>query len=344
MRDTLLVTEAFLALLAAACSPTPATGNTLATQALPTTPIPTSITSLSPGLATLVAGWETQGPIPSSTPRPLASSTGTSAPSTPTSIPLIPKPAVVIYEVGLGDGGISFYDFMQNAYTEPDLIIYADGQVIARQGDWFGQRQASPSEICGLIRDFRAALRAPGERYLDVPLPEFGFGNGEPFVHLLFSGEPVLSASMSVHEPPYMTKSALRPYDIALEYIASHDYQPYSSEAVLIWLEEVTRLTFTPVPDHFRLDWPESGYGYPRIIATLGVPPTGPVIVEAATLGLPDLTTHSPTISVFSEDGRSFLLMTRPILPHETIEKVTSFQFGPGQPLPLDQLPFQCRP
>jgi hypothetical protein len=247
-----------------------------------------------------------------------------------------------VYEVGLGDGGISFYDFMQSAYTEPDLVVYADGQVIARKDDWYVEWQAPASEICGLLRVLRVSLQVRGERYLDVPLPEYGFGNGEPFVHLLLSDDPLLSVSMSVHEPPYMTKSALRPFDIAREYLTSHEYLPYSSDSVVVWIEEVTRVSVTPFPEHFRLDWPEAGYGYPRIISALGTVPIGPMIVSASTLELPEITTHYPTTSVFSEGGRSFFLMTRPALPHETIEEIRTFGFGPGTPVPLDTLPFGC--
>jgi len=305
---------------------------------------PTITQTLSPGMQTLVAKWATEGPIPTSTRRPAASPTHTDTPPDPTSIPIDLKAAAVVYEVGLGDGGISFYEFMRTAYTEPDLVVYVDGQVIARQNEWYVQRQAPPSEVCALIRNIRRAIEDQGERYLDIPLPEFGFGNGEPFVDVLISGQPFLSASMSIREPPYMTDSALRPFEIAQNYMSSHSYQPYTSDSVLIWLDEVTRSNRPTQADQFYLDWPEAGYGYARIIEALGTVPTGPIIVDAESLGLPDETTMFPTTSVFSEDGRDFLLMTRPALPHESTEQIATYQFGPGHPAPLESLSFECAP
>ena len=301
-----------------------------ASQLPPTSPSPPPALDELPALPTDEYGTlPTQTPIPSLTPPP-----------EPTEAAVL-----VLYDPGFGDGGMEFPSFMLTAYTEPDVAIYENGLMLVRDGGWFVQSQLSDSQMCRLLRDLNQALQYNGAYYNGTPTPEYGFDNGESSIYLAFSGDPVSSFGISRYEPDYLTDAALRPISLVRKFVEGRTYEPYSSPSLLVWAEQVDRPASHLDTELPGLEWP-SLYQYPYAPSFIPLLPESEeaifVVEGDPSLELLEDQGPQPQVMVIEEDKRSFVVFARALLPHESLQRVLSYDFGPLKPIPFEAIASRC--
>jgi hypothetical protein len=332
-----------LALFLAACQPLPPTVDTITTATLPEISSPVSPATQMP---------EATYPSPTSLP------TGTPLPSTPieptpesTTGPIKP----ILIEAGFagGDGGTSYDVFFGRGM--PFLVLYTDGQLLiqvedsARPGQYyvFLEKRLSVTEICTLLKQIADtgffALKGTGRDFPDDSIyrgdyNDYNFGSGAGSVFIEVNGNP--SKGIYV-EYPALDFNVVDPVKKVYELITRYkpiDMQVYVSDRVLLQVEHQPSeewMDVTPVPPE---PWPPEMPSLANVLAddaTQGsmvvAGPQARQIMELMTL---------PGGRSFTEDGKSYFVVGRPLLPHESVDSF--FGYPPRGETVSFELPFAC--
>jgi hypothetical protein len=282
-------------------------------------------------------------PVPSLTPTP----EGYSEPPTPTQIPT--KAILIVYEeVGGGDGGGDVYLDLTTAINEPDLILYSDGQLLTKQDGWFGwftESWLTESQMCSFLHQLNQAIKIAdtADRYNASPLPEYGFGNGEPATQLwIASDSEPLSYSASIFEDKYLSREAARPFQLIEQYRTIQQSEPFISDRVAVWFEHVQRPEEFIAQYGFDVDWPDYPSSYPSLEPWIGESAVGVFLVEGyKALEIQRKFASSPGVGLHHENDKDYILITRPLLPHEGIKHLMNYLSIPF-PSSFDQMDIDC--
>lgn len=276
--------------------------------------------------ATATARMVSRTPTPTTTSRPTHPPTTTATPTvttTPSTTPfptVTPPPTIdtktVFLQYGVigGDGG---HDTdLYYGREMPSLVIYTDGQVILREGNWedfsFWETYISTDEMCSLL----AQLQSFGffEHYDPIyafdETTEFSDGGPEGVIHV--NGP---HAESLFFYGPYR-EYLISPLKQANEFISN--YRPsattrYMPERVVLWIEVAP----DALPENAVVElWPDA---LPSITDLWQDPINGELLVEGELVTLlMELFDYRMTGKWIEDEGETFWIILRPLLPNET--------------------------
>ncbi|MCB8988156.1 MAG: PD40 domain-containing protein [Ardenticatenaceae bacterium] len=271
--------------------------------------------------ATLVI-TSTPASIPTKTisPTEMPSPTYTATPTTTPFPTVTPPPTVatktVLLQYGItgGDGG-SDTDLYYGRGM-PRLVIYTDGQMIFREGNWreeyFLEATVSPDEMCDLL----AQLQEFGffENYDPIyafdETTEYSDGAGAGIIHV----NGPLSKRLTFYGP--YEDYLIPPLKQSAEFIS--DYRPsvntlYMPERLVLWVEVASET----LPENAIVNpWPDT---LPQITDLWQDPINGEVLVEGELVApIMELFDYRMSNQWFSDEGVTYSVILRPLLPNET--------------------------
>ncbi len=261
----------------------------------------------------------------------------------PTSTPR--KPILISFGQYGGDGGTS-YDTLYGR-NMPSLVLYTDGQLLIGHErydakPWYVERHLTTPQICSLLQRIQAtgffdvagdgSLCERDPIYQNVEIACMGEGvyvisvNGTPSKRVRISYflpdslvPPVRSVYQLLQDYHPVGMTAFKPDRIVLRV----QQQPGED----FWKEELA----SPGPL-----WPSS---LPSLRALLAAHPEGTEILlagEAASVVLSLM--PLPGASYVTEDGQTYFVTGRPLLPHESVDNYSAIPYEAD----AFDLPFQC--
>lgn len=322
-----------LLVMVAGCLPNEVPVTVTRVTALPTTTatiIPTATMTAVPPAA----------PEPSATPSPTPILT-----STPTPIPTMrpfatvtPPPGfdtkTVFIAMGLSGGDGNRY---HNYSSAPKLVIYTDGQVIWQEGDYVTgfhllESAVSSDEMCSLLSQLKDSgfFEELTELYAFDETTQYSDGaasysiqvNGPRLGYHIFYGPYV----------PYLVEEVATGFDLLQNFHPS-PVQSYNPTRLMLLVEPVSE---ERAGDRVVEPWPAD---MPAISEIRPDPASLAVMVEGENVArIMDVFGNRPDSKWFREGDNIYLMIARPLLPHETPQE---FWANPGSPSPI-QLPFSC--
>lgn len=264
---------------------------------------------------------------------------------TPTGDPILFFPAIavtakkvfLVYSISHGDGGYDFSEAFLDYGQRPKLIIYTDGQALFAEGKGYREAMLSASEMCDLLTQLDELGGYQGPLYA-LPTPEIGFHNGEPSEGFAISGNPISSWSASINEWLYLTEEYKAPMELIKNYRPpGNKTHSYRSNRVMLWLGQIAGNR----PTDKAAGWREWFSGSPLSLQELlGSRRQGFAFLQDEYAAL---LADEPLFDLFSEGDYSYVVMSRPLLPHEMPEQFLTWPSGePIKPVPYSELPFQC--
>lgn len=260
------------------------------------------------------------------TPSPTPSPT---APTLPTLTPAVTKPVIVSHELVWGDGGwdggMSFY-FQLNL---PYLILYKDGQLIVKNNDVLYEKPLSDREIKSFLNRIRRAgffsIKPPESLIFHEEMPIYKFPPEAQFSEgasgeLLFVADGNESNQINIYRPykQYFTPQMQTLYDLFANF-PLNGFRIYIPKQLVLWVEKSNGegyYLFTPKP---AIEWPnnlpaleEFGMGHIVIAEDLI-----PRVMAAFSYKLGG--------RVFIENGQTFFVVLRPLLPNESPSDPSGF-------------------
>lgn len=341
---------AFVAILAACqgrdlpvglvLTPPPTIASSLPPPAiLPATPTATRAPTATPA----PSHTPTQPPLsPTASPTHVPSPTRTPSPM-PTSTPR--KPILISFGIYGGDGGTS-YDFLYGR-DMPSLVLYTDGQLLIGHErydakPWYVEKHLTTTQMCALLGKIQATgfFEVAGDGslcerdpiYRNVEMACTGEGeyiisvNGRPSKRVTISSRLVDSLVRPV-KSVYGLLEAYRPGGMTAFHPDRVMLRVQQNPGEDFWEEQPAR----PGPR-----WPSS---LPSLTALLAAHPEGAEILLAgkeasAVLSLMPL----PGASYFTENGETYFVTGRPLLPHESLDKYSAYPYEAD----TFNLPFRC--
>lgn len=348
-----------LALLLAACAPAPTVEQATAVTgtAGPTTPaatVPLPIPTQTPSPRPT---W-TRTPTPTHTPTPTATPPG----PTLTPIPITPLmtrtwmagPALVLFGAGGGDSGDPFAGF----YPVPKFLLYADGTLITTrytdQGGQFFRSHLERQAVCAVLNTidqtgFFDYDPSAYNSYRNWSVD--GAGSTVIEVHAWRSQDIVHYALALMVEDAYAqyaqrdlaacrcVPTALRETYRFLRYYEPDRLEPYVPEEVLLLVTEDNHIWGAE-------PWSVAGISLTQVLRESDEPGLGTLLLHGEegrfvyqALGGTILTRP------YTQGGRSFWVMARPLLPYESAAGVLDYRWEiPSPDVPATSIEFTCYP
>lgn len=233
-------------------------------------------------------------------------------------------------DTGGGDGGDVLHAYL--GHDSPNLVIYADGQIIIK-GPPILSGQLPTDELCSLLTE----LDAIGyfEPILDDMIYVFDdttqFSDGGGYYHIQVNGP--LNNRVGIYGDywDYAIDEVTRAYELVSNYQPPIILTPYIPERLILWMEPTTDTVSNSLPD-----WPAN---LPSL-AALRDPTTSQVVIEGdLILPLMELFEYQlGGFKQFREGDTNYNVILRPLLPHETPRYFSSFM---SESVAFD-LPFTC--
>lgn len=287
-----------------------------------------------------IEGIPTPTRTPSTTPTPPSNFLIPTLSSVPT------KQIFIVF--GHQDGDASGDHFLDLAYVlhEPIVVIYTDGQALIKRENWFIEEWLSEPQLCSLYTRLKDAIEASdlADRYNASPTPEYCIsGCGGPSLSLrIAGGEFSISHSASMGELKYLSSDATLPFQIIEDFAKTEQYQRFVSEQVAIWFEHVQRRYISFEFEGFPVYWPEYPYTYLALEPFIGDFEAGFILVEGSESSeLHNRFPNMPTVGLHRENNRDYVLILRPLLPHEGLEDLLSYRIIPYPSSP-DEIDLSC--
>lgn len=319
---------------------------TLASSLPPPTIAPATPTATrAPSAAPAPSHTPTETPLsPTASPTHVPSPTRMPSPM-PTSTPR--KPILISFGIYGGDGGTS-YDTLYGREM-PSLVLYSDGQLLIGHErydaqPWYVEKHLTTMQMCALLQEIRATgfFEAAGDGSLCERDPIYRnaemacMGEGEYIIAV--NGRPSKLVTLS----KFLADSLVPPVKSVYELLEA--YRPGGMTAshpdrVILRVQQKPGEDFweeQPIPPGPR--WPP---GLPSLTALLAAHPEGIEILLAgkeasAVLSLMPL----PGASYFTENGETYFVTGRPLLPHESLDNYSAHPYGAD----TFDLPFRCPP
>lgn len=280
--------------------------------------------SLTPTFTPTLSPTPMPTPFPSATPFPLPLLPMTPFPTVTPDYFVYATKQIFISLVGCcGDGGANTDDVYGR--DTPFLIIYSDGQMIIREGDFrqytFVESQLTPSEMCQL----RQQIASTG--FLE-PHTEFFIQRDE--------SAGVGQLSVQVEDTYYSFYGGDVQYlvdDLASGYELIRDYRPiapfvsYTPQYLVLWVEEAE-----PDETESITLWPAQL----PLLSELWKNPEEPTVFVEGEWVVPifDLFERRLASKYFQEGDIVYRIIARPLLPHET-----PYHYPVYPTWPLDYVP-----
>jgi len=253
------------------------------------------------------------------------------------------KQVVIVYSQSEGDAGGDHFLDLASFRHEPIVVIYTDGQALINQGNYFIEEWLSEAQLCSLYSKLKQAMQTSrlADRYNENPTPEYCIsGCGEPGYTIQISGNDGAARQyLSVLEAPYLSRESLLPFEIIHDFATAQQGQRFISDRILIWFENVRRTAQSPEFDGFSLYWPEDPY-QPGVALEpfIGDYSAGLVVITGSeALDLQDRFNNLPTVALHRESEQDYVLILRPLLPHELPDHfLRDFLFVPDPALPSE--------
>ncbi len=320
-----------------------------------TTPVvqPTSEIEASITAVTVATVTPTPTPLPTLTvmavptdfPLPTSSYTPILLPS-----PMPGKTKQVILQFGMsgGDGGDQILDYLGR--NTPNLVLYSDGQVLFREGDFgfyedrsgytFKQVFLSPGQICSLLKSIADTgffeIEGDGFNWTSDPIYEFDdsveFSDGGPSYVIKVNGPTPKIVVIYYSYLPYVIDEVAATYDLLNNYRIEKG-TPYKPDRVVLWIEEISSENVQEIQS-----WPENLPLLSELITSVNDNDYQGVLIEDNVESLLQLFDYRMKRIVFNEEDRIYMVAARPLLPHETVE---TFQRG-SESVSEFPLPFEC--
>lgn len=295
----------------------------------------------------------TPSPTPTNPPKQLPSPKNTPT-YTPTSLPsLTPtpvfpptKPIFIAFGLFGGDGGSPYLDYLGR--NTPSLILYTDGQMLIREGRFehasegyiYQQGTLAPDEMCSLFLAIEKTgffeVEANGFQGDSDPIYEFDdsvqFSEGGPTYRIHISGPRPKKTYIYFTYVPYLIDEVRATYDLLSSYPLS-DTTVYQPNQVVLWIEEDNGEEEKEVQS-----WPDYLPPLLELITSVDYATFEGAVIQENVDSLLQLFDNRMTSMSFSEDGKQYRVIARPLLPHET---PLSFIWWPHQVAEFP-LPFEC--
>ncbi|MEK6256737.1 MAG: hypothetical protein N2C13_05400 [Chloroflexota bacterium] len=276
----------------------------------------------------------------------------TATPSPSSWVTPFPNEAIFLqYGLYGGDGGNAFDDY--HGRDTPKLIVYTNGMAIQRIdliSPWsylFVTSQLSEVELCNLQRAIASPKLPEFDPYAWVnyghPLYNFDdtatFFDGAPVDVYQLNGDPSLFLSIEMAHFNYLISDVKEIIEFVESYTLT-DTTTYEPHTILLWIEEGRGLADeNEIPEGWPVSLPslESLYAS-RVEAPRRFRASHVVLEGSLAQRVGSLFNDEMKGMLFSEDGRLFYTIMRPLLPHESPEDFSGF---PGLMEPY-KLPFEC--
>ena len=329
------------------------------TSSLPQPPVVTEVardtTPATPALTekTTPTATRTATRTATATRRPTATLTNTpidmSQPAEPpSSYPAPAKPILLAFGIFGGDGGTSYDIFFGR--DMPSLILYSDGQLLIggfsdTDPDGYSQKMLSPSEMCTLLQRLKATgfydVEGTGYNYPNDPIyrtPEY-FGDGAGEYVLWAYGKPSKGVSIFSRALDNLVPQVEAAYQLVSNYHPS-GMSPFVSDRAMLRIERQPGEDWfgpTPTPPQ---PWPSD---LPTLAELLkGQLDDQNALLENQTVNRLRELMRLPGSGIFTEDGKTYFVVARPLLPHEAENYFSVYSWvRPWSDSSVD-LPFKC--
>lgn len=235
------------------------------------------------------------------------------------------KPIFLLYGGYGGDGGSDTDPFFGR--DTPFLVIYADGQLLIRQGEWgeraFFEAQLTPNEMCALQQRIEATgFLEPHEEYYIQR--EGSDGAGSTIVQ-------VEDTYYDFYAPDtqYLVADLANGLNLIRGYRPSTALVAYVPSYLILWIEPI-ELDEQDIPP---TAWPTS---LPSL-AELWTDHSQPMFQVGSNLVEPifSLFSHQLSEKIFQEGNETYVIIARPILPHETPRRFWVYPAPPRDYAPV---------
>lgn len=246
----------------------------------------------------------------------------TPIPPSATATPSIPTKLVLLSQGwGAGDGGNYFYDYIMYGAELPNIILYEDGQLLIRSGNWYMESTLSNYESCLFVKSINDAISNAEEsnRYKGTPPPEEEFFNGEPVVYINSVANNHIGLRYSIHEEEILSDDFLWPFSLIELNLEKYSFKPYEGEYLILWIQtfDINYPRGTRNIEQIAF-WPDIHPSLDNLLIEI----SNPVMIisgeEAADL-MNELG-HEPAITLHEStyiENKKFVILSRPLLPHE---------------------------
>ena len=335
----LLRSSAILLILLAvmACTSTPPQPSTTTREVL----------SATPTLTKTALPTATHTPTPTRTPTIAYTSTPTSIPTTahtPSPAPRPIKPILLEFGTTGGDGGTSYDVFFGREM--PSLVLYTDGQLLIGDFSYSGpggysQTKLSTQEMCALLRRLQATgffdVKGTGQNYPADPIYKTSeyFGDGGGSYILRVNGNPAKWVDTYSQAVDNLVPEVKAAYELVSKY-RPRGMKPFRSDRVIIRIEpKPGEDWFGPTPTPPQL-WPST---FPSLTAFLKEhSQDGEVILSGQSATLLSQLIPLPGSGFFTENGETYFVVARPLLPHEMLTFYSQYSWSDES----FDLPFKC--
>lgn len=309
----------------------------------------------------------TQQPVASAfptatfTPKPTQTPTPTASPPA-TYTPWPTKQVLVEFGIFGGDGGWITSSFAGR--DTPELVLYADGQLIIKSRDigppWFEETKLSAPQMCSFLAQIENVgfYTLETDSYAnenDNPIYQLDesahLGEGGPHYIIQVNGPKPKRISIYYGYVQYLIPKARRIFDLFAEYTPPSKRSLYQPPHLLMRIQNESSypIQSTPIP------WPTNlpdldtlakenvetmASDYFRAMGTSGYQISQTVIEGAQVVPVLETFNNRMIYKLFQSDKKvPYLVVARPLLPHETLNHFSSF---PEEK--TFELPFNCNP
>lgn len=269
---------------------------------------------------------------PSDTPTHTPTATPTTTPfPTVTALPTIETKTVFLQYGGFGGDGGSNTDLYYGRDL-PSLVIYMDGQVLLRGGNYYLETFISSEEMCylwGQLKSF-GFFEEYDPLYAFDETTQYSDGAG---VFVLHVNGPLTKQIFAYSDYlNYLVPPLKQSYDFI------ENYRPFSNtsympERIILWIEEI------PLPEgHTVVAWPDT---LPAIKDLWADTLNGQVLIEGELVTPLMELFDSTTDNWFSDNNSTYFVIIRPLLPNENpLPRLYFYNYTYDQQ--PSNLPFDC--
>lgn len=288
------------------------------TRQVISTPTPTMPATLLPTITSVSSPTATPIPLPLPPMQPFPT-------ATPDYHIYDTKPIFLLYGGYGGDGGSDTDPFFGR--DTPLLVIYADGQLLIRQGEWgeraFFEAQLTPNEMCALQQRIEATgFLEPHEEYYIQREGSDGAGSAIVQVEDTYY-------NFYAPDTQYLVADLANGLNLIRGYRPSTPLVTYIPSYLILWIEPIDLDDQDTPPTAWPTNLPS--------LAELWTDHSQPIFQVGDGLVEPifSLFSHQLSEKIFQEGNETYVMIARPILPHETPRRFWVYPTPPKDYAPV---------
>jgi len=230
----------------------------------------------------------------------------------------------------------------------PDFVLYTDGQLILSTSNNLMQKTLSSTEVCTLLSKitstgfFEVAEGDPSD-WVETHKPIYqsvtatqDVGEGGLYEDIVVNGQPHKAVSVYYILKNYLVKPVRQVFDLITTY-KPDGLKPYQPQQVLLWIEPLHPVhLYSDTPTPTVQSWPTN---LPSLSTLLGPQDSGQALIQGGNVQpILKLFSQLPGSRLFIDQGQSYTVIARPLLPHETANNFPDAPYFYGSV----ELPFNC--